>query len=231
MSARRAFTLIELLVLLVAIGLLCAVLFVHVLRAHEAARRASCMGNTRQIGLAMIQYAADHDDQFPPLVDAGGNMVPAVDNEGNVSTLPSRTAFAVLLKEGYLTTTKVFLCRSSRDRYHGEDFPADYRIARLQDLILPEKSCSYGWDPTKTHGADATCALLADKPSKDLSASNEGTARNNSDNHRKAGQNVFYNDGHTKWTTTSAPDSGDDPDIYLGGPGYETSNTDAKIIR
>ena len=64
-----------------------------------------------------------------------------------------------------------------------------------------------------------------------MSAANAGTARNNSDNHRKAGQNVFYNDGHTKWMTTSRPDAGDDPDVYLGGPGYEKSTSDAKIIR
>ena len=56
-------------------------------------------------------------------------------------------------------------------------------------------------------------------------------AQNNSDNHNKEGQNVFYNDGHTKWMTTSKPDAGDDPDFYLGDAGYESSNTDAKIIR
>ncbi|HUW55178.1 MAG TPA: DUF1559 domain-containing protein [Planctomycetota bacterium] len=231
MRSGRGFTLIELLVMIVAVGVLCAVLFMHLVPARESARRCSCMSNTRQIGLAMTQYAGEHDDRFPPLVDAGGNTVPAVDNEGRISALPARTAFAVLLKESYLTTTKVFVCPSSRDVYAGDDFPEDYRTARLQDLVLPEKSCSYGWDPTKTFGAYAACAILADNPSKHVSASNEGTAKNNTDNHRKAGQNIWYNDGHVKWATTSTPDAGEDPDIYLGDPGYEKSTTDAKIIR
>ena len=207
-------------------------------RAQEAARRASCMNNVRQIGLAMIQYAGDHDDFFMPLADARGNAVRVVYKENDVLKTDlsglkatARSGFAHLLKEGYLTTTKVFVCPSSSDRVTDDTFPSDYPKAALSELILTEGNCSYGWDPTKTHAVDAACAIVADKPSDDVSAANAGTAKNNSDNHGKEGQNIFYNDGHTKWATTSRPDSGDDPDIYLGDPGYEKSTTDAKIIR
>ena len=215
-------------VILVAAGVF---LLPALAKAQEAARRASCMNSCRQIGLAMTQYAEEHDGAYPNLVDENGKEVPAVGPDGKVSPLPARTAFAILLKREYLTTTKVFVCPSSNDRVTDDTFPSDYASARLQNLILPEKNCSYGWDPTKKHSADPTCALVADKPSDDVSPANEGTWNNNSDNHNKEGQNVFYNDGHIKWATTSAPDGGDDTDIYLGGPGYETSNTDAKIIR
>jgi len=206
--------------------------------AQEAARRAACMNNVRQIGLAMIQYAGDYDDFFMPLADAQGNAVRVVYKENDVLKTDlsglkatARSGFAHLLKEGYLTTTKVFVCPSSSDRLPDDTFPSDYPKAGLSELILAEGNCSYGWDPTKTHAADATCAMVADKPSDDVSADNEGTARNNSDNHGKEGQNIFYNDGHTRWATVPVPDLGDDPDIYLGGAGYEKSSTDAKIIR
>ena len=203
-------------------------------QAHEAARRTQCMNNVRQIGLAMYQYAAEHDDQFPDLVNAEGEEVRAANDDGtNNTTDPARSAFAVLLNRAYLTTTKVFVCPSSGDTVATADdgFPTDYKAVTLNKLILRENQCSYGWDPTKRASANASCALIADKPATDVSAASEGTEKNNSDNHEKAGQNVWYNDGHVKWSTTSQPDAGDDPDFYLGGTGYEISNTDAKIIR
>ena len=150
---------------------------------HERAPSASCMNNIRQIGLAMIQYAGDHDDRFSPLVDEQGRLVPAVDNEGRVSMLPSRTAFAVLMKEGYLSTTRVFVCWSSGDR-NAEGFPKDMKNAPLQSLVLAEKNCSYGWDPTKRHDVSAVCAIIADAPPSGVSVANAGTAKNNSANHK-----------------------------------------------
>ena len=231
MGRRKGFTLIELLVVIAIIGILAGFLLPAISRALEMARRAACMSNGRQIGLAMFQYAADHDDAFMDLVDTTGQVVPAVDGNGNISVEPARSGFALFFKLGYLTTTKVFICPSSYDRTAGDTFPSNYKEAPLQDLILEEINCSYGWDPTKKHSATATCAILAEKPSDDVAEANEGTAQNNTDNHNKEGQNVFYNDGHTKWMTTAKPDAGDDPDIYLGDAGYEMSNTDAKIIQ
>jgi hypothetical protein len=141
----------------------------------------------------------------------------------------SRSGFALLLKEGYLTTTKVFICPSSKDRMPSDAFPTDFEAADLKNLILNDNNCSFGWDPTKKHTVDALCAIIADKPRQVPGV--EGTAENNSENHNGEGQCVFYNDGHVKWGTTPRPDAGDDPDIYTGAPGYEESPTDAKIVR
>ena len=62
---RRGFTPIELLCVIGLIGLLIALLLPAVRSAREAARRASCGANLREIGLATLQYA-DVSGAFPP---------------------------------------------------------------------------------------------------------------------------------------------------------------------
>lgn len=55
--SQKAFTLIEVLVILAIIGLLIGILLPAVQGAREAARRASCASNLRQIGLGFISYS------------------------------------------------------------------------------------------------------------------------------------------------------------------------------
>ncbi len=65
---RRAtgFTLIELLVVIAIIGILAAMVFPVFARARESARRAVCLSNMKNLGLAVQMYLADWDDTLVP---------------------------------------------------------------------------------------------------------------------------------------------------------------------
>jgi len=62
---RFAFTLIELLVVVALIAILCAIVFPVFARVREAGRRATCLSNIRQLGMAFALYTQDHDGAFP----------------------------------------------------------------------------------------------------------------------------------------------------------------------
>ncbi|MFB3879929.1 MAG: prepilin-type N-terminal cleavage/methylation domain-containing protein [Armatimonadota bacterium] len=60
------FTLIELLVVIAIIGILAAMVFPVFARAREAARKATCLSNLKQLSLAMLMYADDNDGGYVP---------------------------------------------------------------------------------------------------------------------------------------------------------------------
>jgi len=69
---RRAFTLIELLVVMTIIAVLIGLTLLAVQAAREAARRAQCTGNLKQIALACLNFEATNQC-FP----AGASLVPS----------------------------------------------------------------------------------------------------------------------------------------------------------
>jgi len=64
---KNGFTLIELLVVIAIIAILAAILFPVFAQAKAAAKATQSLSNTKNIGLAQLMYASDHDDMFSPV--------------------------------------------------------------------------------------------------------------------------------------------------------------------
>ncbi|MFH0796613.1 MAG: DUF1559 domain-containing protein [Candidatus Omnitrophota bacterium] len=182
---KKGFTLIELLVVIAIIAILAAMLLPALARAREQARRANCISNLKQMGLATHMYAQDYSETFPVAWPSGGRT--------------AATDLTALVAGNYITATKTYVCPSSSDK-----------ATTTTSLNVGYLSYAYAKDLTETTTVDSV--VLIDQSGSTVSlwtgtySSNRLTAT--PQNHSSGeGINALYVDGHVSWITAGKVDS------------------------
>jgi prepilin-type N-terminal cleavage/methylation domain-containing protein/prepilin-type processing-associated H-X9-DG protein len=107
-DGKKGFTLIELLVVIAIISVLAAILFPVFARARENARRASCMSNMKQMGLATMMYTQDYDEKYPTTW-----MITTQPSPDGAAGWPSTAWYWMQLLYPYTKSMQMFHCPSS----------------------------------------------------------------------------------------------------------------------
>ncbi|MSR64949.1 MAG: hypothetical protein EXS18_04115 [Verrucomicrobiae bacterium] len=173
---RKKMTFIELIVLITVLSALFGLMVTALHRARENAWRACCLGNHKQIGLAMRLYSGDFQERFP--------------TDKAWTTLGS---FALLTNK-YQTAPAVWTCPSER----GGVVPS-----RGDAWTSKNVSFAYGGFGL-TENTQSDTPLMCDRSSQgDPVGANPWSQ--NKWTHKSAGGNVLYIDGHVAFVQTLNP--------------------------
>jgi prepilin-type N-terminal cleavage/methylation domain-containing protein len=211
---RNGFTLIELLIVIAIIAILAALLLPTIERVRARARRAQCISQLRQIGIAFLSFSHDHTDLLPMKVSTnfGGSreFVEAANRVAGDFYFAFRH-FQVL--SNYLANARILVC------------PVDRRASATNFAGLGNENISYFANVAASAG-DSDSMVAGDANLVDATPRiGLGGGRRllwNGERHHLAG-NVLFGDAHVEqlnnFTSGSLGDKpGPPPNIHVPVP-------------
>jgi prepilin-type processing-associated H-X9-DG protein len=147
-----------LLVVIAIIGILAAILLPALARAREAARRASCQNNLKQMGLVYKMYAGESGGLFPRIHgdQLWGAAVPAACTDGNLRASLAPHIPAIFPE--YLSDLNVLICPSDPEAGAGNPL--------FVMESLPGQVCPYEGLPSKPDSSYLYYGYLINKVSE-----------------------------------------------------------------
>lgn len=114
MNWKAAFTLVELLVVIAIIALLAGMLLPALARAKQKGHQAECLGNLRQVGLAISMYVDDNSQRFPDRRDLKTALPGGWRPWSSWPASDPRVGWAAVVLSDYVGNSDVWSCAASR---------------------------------------------------------------------------------------------------------------------
>jgi len=184
---KKGFTLIELLVVISIIAVLAGMLLPALSRARESARRATCINNLKQTGLAMMMYSQDYGS-LPDTVAPNQYANPRLR-----SIAQSKIGLGKLIPD-YISTTDIFVCPSNNKWTSKEIVKQKWENNQNTDCTYQYRGLSGGLTNYHIESDERVT-----KPALVTDLNVAGNA--NYFNHNGEYVNILFADGHVKGVT------------------------------